>query len=389
MYNLIMSWKKFQIILFVEQFLIKGWEVGFLILLPILKLRGEITLFEIGLLSTCLAVSQFGSSLFSGIIMKKLGNKKVVLLSIILATSSWLLLSASPNIWLMSILYLVAGASSGLFETCGVSIIAKKLGQGKRSEALGNLAVMGDLGRILFTSSTTIVVAYFGLKIFSIVNSFLGLIFLLIMFVLIKEILTNDESLTTDNNQQLNFGQYFKHKNLAQAYIVAWMDSFSSASLFIFLPLLFAGKGLPYEESGILSVMLFVGYMMGRKLLGKMADKIGTIKTLMIGETFMALIITAIVFINNFYVLLLLLLLLGMMTRGTSPVCKAFAADEVPEHLSMDNAVAIGQSGSRLSGIVSRPIFSGIAGIWGVNWVFAVSAVCAMLINVPLRIKRD
>jgi len=134
---------------------------------------------------------------------------------------------------------------------------------------------------------------------------------------------------------------------------------------------------------------MFVGYMMGRKVLGKVADKIGIVKTLMFGETFMAIVIFAIILVNNFFVLILLLLLLGMATQGTSPVCKAFAADAIPDYLSMDNGVAVGQSGSRLAGIISRPIFSGVAGLVGVPWVFVLSAMSALLINVPLRMKKN
>jgi len=47
---------KIKSIIFFEQFLIKGWEVGILLLLPILKLRGEISLPE--LVRVCLTKNQ-------------------------------------------------------------------------------------------------------------------------------------------------------------------------------------------------------------------------------------------------------------------------------------------------------------------------------------------
>ena len=383
-----MSWKKFQIVLFIEQFLIKGWEIGILLLLPILLLQGKISLFELGVLSTVLSISQFGASLFSGKIMNRLGNKKMMLMSIVLGVAPWMILGIKPNIAVMVLLYLLTGASSGLFETCGVSITAKSLGQGKRSEGLGTLAMMGDAGRILFTAMTTITVAYFGLSTFSALNLLLGIIVLLVLFFKLEEIQIDKDIVIETKIKSSKIIKYFKNKNLVVGYIVSWLDSFSSASLFIFLPLLFASKGLPYEESGFLSVLLFVGYMMGRKVLGKLADKIGTLKTLMIGETFMAVVILAIILSNNFFVLMFLLLLLGLATRGTSPVCKALIADAIPDELSMDHGLAIGQSGSRLAGIISRPIFSGVAGLWGIPWVFAISAISALLINVPLRMKK-
>ena len=181
---------------------------------------------------------------------------------------------------------------------------------------------------------------------------------------------------------------YFKDKPLLLTLIVGWMDSFSSASLFIFLPLLFQSKGLPFDESGLLTILLFVGYMMGRKILGKTADKIGTIKTLMMGETLMAIIILLIVLVNNFLILIVLLLLLGIATRGTSPVCKALVADNISDNMTIENGMSIYQSGARLASIASRPIFSSMAGWAGISWVFGVSAISAMLINIPLSASR-
>lgn len=92
---------------------------------------------------------------------------------------------------------------------------------------------------------------------------------------------------------------------------------------------------------------------------------------------------------NNFYILIFLLLLLGVATRGTSPVCKALVADAMPDNLSMDHGLAVGQSGSRLAGIISRPVFSGVVGLWGIPWVFAISAISALMINIPLVAKKN
>jgi len=382
-----MSWKDFQRILFIQNFLIKGWEIGILLLLPILNLQGFISLFELGLLSTVLSISQFAFSFFSGHILNKLGNKRVMIISLLLGISSWILLSTSPNIWIMVLSYLCTGASSGLSETFSNTVMVKRNGKGKRAEGIGNLAMMGDMGRILFTVGTTIMVVYFGLIVFSLTNFLLGFIFLMVMIFVVGDIETEVAEIGNSEPKLTKLNLYFKEKDLMLAYAVSWLDSFSGASLFIFLPLLFAVKGLPYEESGLLSVLLFIGYMMGRKVLGKTADTIGTVKTLMIGETFMAMIILAIILTNNFVALMVLLLLLGVATRGTSPVCKALVADSMPDRLSIENGMAINQSGGRLAGIISRPVFSGVAGLWGVPFVFAISAMSALMINIPLKLK--
>lgn len=381
-----MEWKKFRFALFFEQFLIKGWEIGILLLLPILKIKGDISLFELGFLSTTLSLSQLVTSMLSGKIIRKWGNDNMMMISAVLGIFPWLVLGLKPGMVWLFFLYVSAGMSSGLFETGGISLMAKSMAHGKRSEGLGNLAMAGDAGRILLTAATTILVATWGLFSFSLINALMGIMLLTVLGLsLEKKYFSNVTEIS--NPEPYRIAESFKDRNFVLSLVVGWLDSFSSASLFIFLPLLFDFKGLPYNESGLLSILLFVGYMIGRKVLGRIADRFGTIKTLMIGETMMAAIILAIVIIDNLIILIILLLLLGITTRGTSPVCKAMAADSLPENLSMENGVSLYQSGARLANIISRPIFSGIVGLAGVSAVFIVSAVSGLAINIPLRAK--
>jgi len=382
-----MSRKTFQTVIFLEQFFMKGWEIGILILLPILLLLNKINLLELGILSTVLSISQFSFSLVSGYILQKIGTKNILVICAVLGTMSWMLLAFSPGIFSMVFIYLLAGASTGLSETCGITIISKSLVSGNRSEGIANFAMVGDAGRIFFTSTTTLLVNIIGINLFSVINVVLGTTLLISVLIFANNIEANTET-EFDKLKSSYIPKYFKNHELVLSFLVGWLDSFSSASLFIFLPLLFASKGMPFQESGFLSILLFVGYMIGRKVLGKLADKIGTINTLMMGETFMALVILLIIFVNNFFVLVFLLLLLGISVRGTSPVCKALVADSIPNHLTIENGISVYISGCRVAGIASRPIFSSVIGLWGISFVFVISAVSALLINVPLKLKR-
>ena len=379
-----MSWKLFQKLLYVEQFLLKGWEIGILLLLPILLLKGQINLFELGVLSTALSLSQFGLSTISGYVVQKLGNKKTMVISAIMATLPWIMLTISQRFEVMLAAYIVEGASSGLYETYAIALNANNLKKGQRSEGMANFGMMGDLGRILFTGVTTMSVVTIGFVNFYLINSLVGII----MFTGILIILTKNQlsiNLEVDfTSRSSHIPSYFKNKQLLLAIVAGCLDSFSSASLFIFLPLLFAKKGLPYEESGFLSILLFVGYLLGRKGLGKLADKFGTVKTLMIGETFMVFVLLGIVVANNFGVLIILLILLGVAARGTSPVCKALVADSLPDDLTIETGMAVYISSARLASIISRPVFSTVAGLAGISWVFGLSAISALMINVPL-----
>ena len=377
----------FSIYLTFQQILIKGWEVSILLILPLLQVSNQISLAELGILSVTFSVAQTLSSLVSGVLLHKIGSRKIILFSLLAFLIAWLLLLTNPPFILMLAIFFLGGASSGLFETAGIALVSKSFSPGKRANGIANLGMAGDLGRIFFTGITTFLIGSNNLTLLLIIDVVLALI-LLISFVIIRKHFPLHQTQNTEQikPQKTAFKYYLSNRNYCLALLAGTMDSFASASLFIFLPLLFVTKGFQIEETGFLSILLFVGYLAGRKILGKLADSKGAVFSLILGEIFMALVIFLILLINNFYVLLGLMVLLGVATRGTSPVAKALLADYTPDDLILENGVAIYQSGSRLANILSRSLFTAITAAWGIGSVFIISAVSALLVAIPAKL---
>ena len=76
-------------LLYIINFFNKGWQVSFVVLLPFLQKDLHIGLIEVGFLSMNMVCFIIIASFFAGYVNDYLGNKKVVLLSLISIVLAW------------------------------------------------------------------------------------------------------------------------------------------------------------------------------------------------------------------------------------------------------------------------------------------------------------
>ena len=151
-------------VLYVCNFLSKGWEVSILGLLAFLQQKYSFPLYLVGILSTIFIVSQIGISFFAGKIAHALHGRNVILLAIAASGSSWLTLFIAHNTGFLYLAYVLGGLASGLFEPIGNSLIAKSSASKRRGTAIGNFAAFGDMGRIAVVAASTALAGLFGVN---------------------------------------------------------------------------------------------------------------------------------------------------------------------------------------------------------------------------------
>ena len=150
-----MTGKNANKILFVCNFLSKGWEVSILGFLAFIQKEQALPLYMVGILSSVFIISQIGVSFFAGKIAHAIHSRNVVFLSIAASGVSWLTLFFSNHLSLLFLAYMFGGISSGLFEPIGNSLVAKLSASGNRGTAIGNFAAFGDMGRIAVVAVAT------------------------------------------------------------------------------------------------------------------------------------------------------------------------------------------------------------------------------------------
>ncbi|MEI6532957.1 MAG: MFS transporter [Candidatus Roizmanbacteria bacterium] len=372
-------------ILYAQQLFTKGWEVSILLMLVFMEKQHLISLHELGILSTTIAVIQILSTFFASHVIIRIGSKKALALSIISYLIAWTILSISSQFFMLFFAYVFGGVGSGMLETIGISSVAKSLNKGKRASGIGNLSSMGDIGRIVLTGLTSTFAVVLGISITARLYGLLVLIGLTLFIILFKEISVSkkDTSITL-----FHTSSYIKNSNFMFVVFAGILDSFASSSLYIFIPLLLIQKGININTSGFLTALLFGGYMSGRVFLGKLSDTFSPQKVLIFAEIGMALLIVFFMFTNNVYVICCVMFLLGVFTRGTSPVLKALAVDSLHHNQSIEKGVGLYQFSGRVSTALSRSVFGYSAGTFGIMSVFIISSLVAVSTIVPIKLIR-
>ena len=190
--------KFFTFYLYAQQVLIKGWEISILLILPLLQVTNRISLAELGVLSVTFSIAQTLSSLVSGTLLHRSGSRKVMLFSIFAFLCAWLLFLFQPPFIIMLLIFTLGGASSGLSETSGITLITKNLFPGRRANGIANLGMAGDLGRIVFTGLTSFLIGINNFTILLLGNLILA-IGLLFWFFIARKHFPAHQPLAADN----------------------------------------------------------------------------------------------------------------------------------------------------------------------------------------------
>ncbi len=373
-------------LLYTISFFIKGLEVGILLLLPVFQTQGIITVFQVGLLGATMSSFQIISNLQTGHLAEKFGGKNILALGIGMYATAWLSLGILPNVEILFFAYALAGIGSGVFIPIANSFVVK-ISDKNRSTEMGNFSAYTDLGRVLFSSVTIILVGLFSTARTSLFYAVSALILLLIFISRIKRNRDMHEALSSEENlEKIKILSLLKEKRYVLSVITGIFDGFSSASLYIFIPLLLVPRGIFLSTIGLLSSLFFLGYFSGRLLLGRLADRYGAEKILVLAQVCMAFLIGGIIFAHNIFIIAIILFLLGIFTRGTSPIIRAMVAEAVDEKRKLNRAYGFYSFAVNSSSMASRLIFGILVGSLGITSVFYLSSLVALLTIIPITV---
>lgn len=369
-------------IIYVLAFLLKGWEVSLLLLLPFIQKQFQINIFDVGILGMCLSAFYVLAALFSGHLSEKIGDKGVIALAVLSYGGAWIGISFGSYFPILILVYSLAGIGSGIFLPIANSIIAQ-ISKSQRGKELGDFSAVTDLGRVAFSSSTALMFSLLGLYNLSL--SF-GAIILIFLIILGLSHLTKRSKGKEEKLEKIKFREILKNKRYLLSIATGMVDSFSSSSLYIFIPFLLLPKGIGIASIGYLTALFFLGYFFGRVALGRLSDKHGAPIILIASEIIMAILIVMLVFVSNFTSVSVILFSLGIFTRGTSPIIRAMVGDSVEKKVAFNKAYSFYSFSVNSSSIISRPLFGFIAGIFGISAVFYFAAVVSLLIIIPISL---
>lgn len=335
--------------------------------------------YMVGLLSTVFIVSQISISFFAGKIAHAIHSRNVIFLSIAASAISWLVLFLSGNVAILFLAFAFGGVSSGLFEPIGNSLVAKLSCSKNRGTAIGNFAAYGDMGRIAVLAATTALAVWLG------VNGASGVLCVSALGALCLARICIPRTNGTENGESreipVHLSELVANRKFCMATAAGMADSFSSASLYIWIPFLLKDKGI--ELANYFNVIFFTGYMAGRLLLGRLADRHGAPQILMGSKLAMSALIVLLLLLHGRLEMVAVLFLLGVFTRGSSPVIRAMVADSIDDRVSFHNAFSAYSSASRGATAMCRPVAGILASLSGVGAVFYMLAAVSLCTLYP------
>jgi MFS family permease len=181
----------------------------------------------------------------------------------------------------------------------------------------------------------------------------------------------------------VHMSELLKNRKFCFATAAGIADSFSSASLYIWIPFLLVAKGIALANTLYFNVIFFAGYMSGRLLLGRLADRRGAPQVLMASKLAMSALIVLLMLLSQRMVMVVLLFFLGVFTRGSSPIIRAMVADSIDERVSFHNAFSAYSSASRGSIALCRPVAGFLAQYAGIASVFYMAAAVSLCTIYP------
>ena len=115
-------------------------------------------------------------------------------------------------------------------------------------------------------------------------------------------------------------------RGFAVLSVIAVIDASSRSGFLLLAPFLMVGKGLPVEHVGFAVMLVFAGGAAGKPACGFIAERLGTIRTIVVTEVATALGIAAAIALPMGW-LWVLLAPLGLVLNGTSSVLYGAAGE--------------------------------------------------------------
>ncbi len=359
---------------------LKGFSVYYLLLLPILYAAHTIGPAQLGYIGAMLVAGILVGALTVTYRLHRYSKATLLWASLTLLFGATLLLFWFHHILVLIIAYILIGLASGVGVSTVDAVSASLSTRGKRYGSQAKIAMLTDISRILYPLIIGVVYVAAGFKGLIVFGLLAILAFGVLMALLIRSNLIAELP-----HEVADPGESAKaiRRNKSFLYIVGleFMDSLASSQLVVFLPALLIFKGFTIEHALFYQSAIFIGYLSGRWLIGRIAQQRNGYAALGLAESGMVVAIILILLAPANAILYALCFLLGVFSRGTSPVIKAMAFDQL-ESTQIRRGTALhvigGDSGSALG-----QLGFGLLLAWlGVKAPFIAAAACAAIVAV-------
>lgn len=286
----------------------------------------------------------------------------------------------APNVYVLIALRLLQGVVAGYSTAC-TTLIATQTEREHAGYALGTLSTANIAGSLLGPTLGGFVEEFFGLQnVFFITG---GLLFI----AFITTVLFVKESFTREDKKILSYKEVWNAIPEKSLTITMLVTSFIlTVALFSVEPIItvYVGNlsrssshiallaGITFSASGIANII-------AAPRLGKLSDKIGTYKVILVSLILAGLIFIPQAFVQNTWQLILLRFLFGLTAGGLNPSVNIIIKKITPQFLT-GRVFGISMSAGYLGAFTGSVLGGQIASFFGIRDVFFITSAL-LLIN--------
>lgn len=304
----------------------------------------------------------------------------------------------SQHIYFTGLCFIIAVAGHGVFHNLAFSYLTANSERRLFGKVMSDFTAIGDIGRVPLVSFAGFVAAFTlfgfpGWRLVCLLYGALALAFAAYIFAASFSASNEDvkDVLPTEKPRR-HFPSFslLRDRQLALSMSASVLNSFSSDMIFTFLPLLLFAKGIDPKIIGTFALGFTVGSFLGKLACGRLVDRFGSRKIFIISEILLACLLVLLVQGQELPMIITISLLLGVVARGAVPVIHTIIVEPVREKQHYDDIFSINTFLRGGTSILTPLLFGLIASHFGMDWVYILMAVAAVLAAVPvLMMNKD
>lgn len=296
-----------------------GLAEALLVLLPLWAQAFGLSLTQAGVLKSVFHAAMTAGRSPSGLMSERLGERRLLALGTLGAAVGWLLIAEADGFRALLVALLAAGLGSGAQHPLASSLLVRTHRGGQARAALRICNFAGDAGKAIVPALLALGIGYAGWRTASASCGVAMAVVALGVHLSLQRFVSGEKPPAPRNRE-------LPGRGFTVLGAVAVLDASSRSGFLLLAPFLMVGKGLPVEHVGFAVMLVFAGGAAGKLACGFVAERLGTVRTIVVTEVATALGIAAAIAVPMGW-LWVLLAPLGLVLGGTSAVLHGAAGE--------------------------------------------------------------
>ena len=293
-----------------------GLTEALLVLLPLWLQTFGLSLTQTGALKSLFYAAMTVGQIPSGLISERFGERRLLALGTLGTAGGWLLLAEADGYRALCIALLVAGIGSSVQHPLASSLVSRAYRGERVRAALGVYNFAGDAGKAIVPALLAVGIGLVGWRMSSTSCGIAMAVVALGVHLSLQRFLSDEKPPESPTAVPSGWG-IVNRRDFTLLSAIAIVDASSRAGFLLLAPFLMIEKGLPVEHVGYGIMLIFAGGAAGKFACGFIAERLGTIRTIVITELATGLGVAAAV-VAPMDVLWVLLAPIGLALNGTS-----------------------------------------------------------------------